>query len=86
MMVPRSRWRDRRAAGTWGGTGLHLHQQQGSANFLKTSVARSTGALKVQPSFLGKANAALRFATLGVSIVQPLALFGATPLFLNSPW
>ena len=67
------------------GTGLYLYRQQGSANFLKTSVA-STGALKVQPSFLGKANTVLQFATLGVGIVQPLALFGATPLLLNSLW
>jgi cardiolipin synthase len=67
------------------GTGLYLYQQQGSANFLKTSVA-STGALKVQPTFLGKANTVLQFATLSVGIVQPLALFGATPLFLNSLW
>ena len=67
------------------GTGLYLYRQQGSANFLKTSVA-STGALKVQPSFLGKANTVLQFATLGVGIVQPLALFGATPLLLSSLW
>jgi cardiolipin synthase len=66
------------------GTGLYLYQKQGSANFFKTSVKSTADALQVQPSFLGKANTVLQFATLGVGIVQPLV--GATPLVLTSLW
>mmetsp|Transcript_52057 Transcript_52057/g.125656 ORF Transcript_52057/g.125656 Transcript_52057/m.125656 type:complete len:352 (-) Transcript_52057:33-1088(-) len=53
-----------------GGTGWYLYKEQHTVNFLSNSVA--TKPLTVTPTFLGKANTGLQFATLSIGVVSPV--------------
>jgi len=53
-----------------GGTGWYLYKEQHTVNFLSNSVA--TKPLTVTPTFLGKANTGLQFATLSIGVLSPV--------------
>jgi cardiolipin synthase len=61
-----------RDVGLLAATGYHLQQNQGSANFLATSVLKEP--LQVEPTMLGKVNTVLQSATLGVALMEPILL------------